>query len=59
MRENKKIARYFGEITRLQNGRFKIKFVKQLIGVNQYRRKWKEIDTTEFAKQLNAKLITD
>jgi hypothetical protein len=54
-----KPIRYFGEIQQLSNGQYRIKFMKRLVGVNQHRRKWREIDTLDFAKKLNSKLIVN
>lgn len=60
MKNNKnKNIRYFGEIIEMPNGRFKVKFMQRLVGINQHRRKWRDVDTLEFAKELNSKLITD
>lgn len=50
--------RYFGEIE-LVKGRYRVKFMQRLVGVNQFKRKWRDEDTLAFAKELNAKLITD
>jgi hypothetical protein len=55
--KNKPI-RYFGEI-QYRNGRYKVKFVQRLIGINQHKRKWTDIDPLSFAKELNSKLITN
>ena len=56
--KNKPI-RYFGEITKLSNGKYKVKFMQRLIGVNQHRRKWVSIDKTQFTKELNSHLVID
>lgn len=56
--KNKSI-RYFGEIRRLPNGKYKVAFMQKLIGVNQHRRKWVDINKTQFTKELNSHLIHD
>jgi len=57
MRNNQSKVRFFGEIQKLKNGRYKIAKMQKLVGVNQHRRKWRDIDTTQFAKELNSHLI--
>lgn len=55
-----KPVRFFGEIQLLTNGRYKVRFMQKLVRVNQSsRRKWKNVDTLNFAKELNSKLITN
>ena len=45
--------RYFGEIVKLKDGRFKVKFMDKLVPLNQYRRVWKNINAREFSRTLN------
>lgn len=58
MTKNKKNLRFFGEIQRLQNGKFKVKFMQRLVGVNQHRRKWVDVDCKEFSNMLSTNLVT-
>jgi hypothetical protein len=48
-----KTIRYFGEIVMRPNGRYQVKHIQRLIGVNQHRRKWVDVSGSEFAKELN------
>ncbi len=54
-----KTIRYFGEIKKLPNGKYKVAFMQRLIGVNQHRRRWIDIDKTQFTKELNSHLVID
>jgi hypothetical protein len=59
MKNNKrnKNIRYFGELVKLPNGKYKVKFMQRLVGINQYKRKWADIDVLQFTKELNSHLI--
>ena len=48
-----KTIRYFGEIVMRPNGRYQVKSMQRLIGVNQHRRKWVTVNGSEFARELN------
>ena len=45
--------RYFGELVRLDNGKFKVKFVDKLVRINQHKRRWLNINARDFARELN------
>ncbi len=48
-----KTIRYFGEIKKLPSGKYKVSFMQRLIGINQHRNKWVNIDKKEFTKEIN------
>lgn len=54
---NRKQKRFFGEIVELPSGKYKVKFMKRLVAVNQHKRHWVNINTLQFAKSLNSQLI--
>lgn len=51
--KNNKTTRFFGEIKRLPNGKFKVVWVDQYKKINQFRTKWTPIDARDFARELN------
>ncbi len=53
MKITNKTIRYFGELQKLPNGKFKVARMEQLVTVNQHKRKWQSIPTRQFARELN------
>ena len=51
--KNNKTERFFGEIKKLPNGKFKVVWVDQYKKINQFRTKWTPIDARDFARELN------
>ncbi len=46
-------VKYFAELIVTPEQRLKVVLAKKLSPVNQFRRKWKQIDAREFARTLN------
>ncbi len=51
--KNSKPIRFFGEIQQLSDGTFKVASVQKLVSVNQYKRRWEQVPSREFARALN------
>ena len=46
-------VKYFAELIVTPKQQLKVVLAKKLAPINQYRRKWKQIDAREFARVLN------
>ncbi len=51
--KNSKPIRFFGEIRLMPDGSFKVASVQKLVSVNQYKRRWEQVPSREFARALN------
>ncbi len=53
MKNENIVNRYFMEINQLADGRMKVCMAKKLVGLNQYKRTWKTLDSRSLARKIN------
>lgn len=53
MKNKNVIDRFFLEINQLNDGRMKVATAKKLVGLNQYKKTWKYLNSRDLARKLN------